>query len=73
MVSWVSLLKGIFSSGLVPMTSRPLVHSPLGGGGAARHRTQRCRVPPEAQGQGKGGRFPATEAACKATESFPVP
>ena len=25
-----SLLMGIFSSGLVPVTSRPLVHSPLG-------------------------------------------
>jgi len=31
MVSWVSLLMGIFSSGLVPVTSPPLVHSPLGG------------------------------------------
>ena len=31
MVSWVSLLMGIFSSWLVPVTSRPLVHSPLGG------------------------------------------
>src|SRR5215471_3333421 len=31
MVSRVSLLMGIFSSGLVPVTSRPLVHSPLGG------------------------------------------
>jgi len=73
MVSWVSLLMGIFSSGFVPVTSR-ILHSPLGGwrGCPPPH-----SAPPRAAGgsglREKGGKFPATEAACKATESFPAP